>query len=233
MTGPRRGSARRRESTTRQGGELTRRLHPTQQRARDTVTHLLDTAAALLAEGGLDDFNTNLLAERAGVRVRTVYRYFPNKLAVITAVAERMTEEWDRWFGGFATLADPASDWREVWRGAIDAFVSGIRESPGGAAIRRTMRAVPELHRIDQRDNERLAAQLAVALQKRGVDLPRARLLLLSRMLVETATAVIDLSLDQTAPRARVLLGDLRAMHIAFLAPILDGPSSRHELRTD
>lgn len=186
------------------------------------MTLLLDTAAALLAEGGLDDFNTNLLAERAGVRVRTVYRYFPNKLAVITAVAERMTEEWDGWFGGFATLADPASDWREAWRGAIDAFVRGIRKSPGGAAIRRTMRAVPELLRIDQQDNERLAAQLAVALRKRGVDLPQARLQLLSRMLVETATTVIDLSLEESAPRARVLRSDLEAMHIAFLAPLLD-----------
>jgi AcrR family transcriptional regulator len=201
---------------------LTPRLHPTQQRAKDTVTLLLDTAAALLEEGGLDAFNTNLLAERAGVRVRTVYRYFPNKLAVITAMAERMTEEWDSWFGGFEALADPGRDWREVWREAIDAFVSGIRRTPGAAAIRRTMRAVPELHRIDQEDNERLAAELAVALRRRGVELPRARLLLLARTLVETATAVIDLSLGETAARARVLLDDLRAMHIAFLAPYLD-----------
>jgi AcrR family transcriptional regulator len=201
---------------------LARRRQPTQDRARETVTLLLDTAAMLLAEGGLENFNTNLLAERAGVRVRTVYRYFPNKLAVVTAVAERMTEEWDVWFGGFATLADPSSDWRVVWHEAIEAFVEGIRRSPGGAAIRRTMRAVPELHLIDQRDNERLAGQVATALRKRGVDLPRARLLLLARTLVETATAVIDLSLDETAPRARVMLDDLRAMHVAFLSAWLD-----------
>lgn len=201
---------------------LARRREPTQDRARETVTLLLDTAASMLAEGGIEEFNTNRLAERAGVRVRTVYRYFPNKLSVITAVAERMTEEWNGWFGGFETLADPSNDWRVVWREAIEAFVEGIRRSPGGAAIRRTMRAVPELHLVDQRDNERLAGQVATALRKRGVDLPRARLLLLARTLVETATAVIDLSLDEPAPRARVMLDDLRAMHIAFLAAWLD-----------
>ena len=73
------------------------RVSPRQARARETVARILDTAAVLLDEVGVDDFNTNLLAERAGVRVRTVYRYFPNKSAVILALAERVVSEWDAW----------------------------------------------------------------------------------------------------------------------------------------
>ena len=48
----------------------------------------------VLDEVGVDGFNTNLLAERAGVRVRTVYRYFPNKGALLAAVNAEVVAEF-------------------------------------------------------------------------------------------------------------------------------------------
>src|SRR5262245_20247323 len=42
-----------------------------------TRAHLLDTARALLAEGGLDALTLPKLAQAAGVSVPTVYRHFP------------------------------------------------------------------------------------------------------------------------------------------------------------
>ncbi|MCA9645888.1 MAG: helix-turn-helix transcriptional regulator, partial [Myxococcales bacterium] len=71
------------------------RVKPVQARAIQTVEHILRTAADLLAEVGVDQFNTNLLAERADVRVRTVYRYFLDKHAVILCLAERMYQRAD------------------------------------------------------------------------------------------------------------------------------------------
>jgi AcrR family transcriptional regulator len=59
-----------------------------QQRAKETVDQIPDNAASLLQEVGVEEFNTNLIAERAGVAVRSVYRYYPNKLAVIVALAD-------------------------------------------------------------------------------------------------------------------------------------------------
>jgi len=158
------------------GAHLAPRRQPVQERARKTVELILDTAAALLEEAGVEAFNTNLLAERAGVRVRTVYRYFPNKLAVMTAVAERLAEEWDGWFEGFRALSDPRSSWRTLWVAYIGTFVDGIRRVRGGLAIRRAMRALPELQAIDRQDNERLARQLAAAIERRGVVVPLTRL---------------------------------------------------------
>src|SRR5208337_3897634 len=94
---------------------LAPRRQPVQERAHKTVDLILDTAASLLAEAGIEAFNTNLLAQRAGLRIRTIYRYFPNKLAVMTALAERMAAEWDGWFDGFRALSDPRADWRVAW----------------------------------------------------------------------------------------------------------------------
>lgn len=202
---------------------LVPRCQPVQARARQSVSLILGSAARMLEESGLEAFNTNALAERAGVRIRTVYRYFPNKLAVLIAVAERMTAEWDGWLEGFADLADPAIDWRVAWSAYIDRFMHGIRSTPGGTAIRRAMRALPELQVIDRHDNERLAEQLAAALARRGTRLPRRRLIVVSRMLIETAVTVLDAALEEPRPRARALVEELKHMQCAYLEGCMRG----------
>jgi len=199
------------------GAHLARRREPVQERARKTVELILDTAAALIEEAGVEAFNTNVLAERAAVRVRTVYRYFPNKLAVITAVAERLTKEWDAWFEGFRAVSDPRLSWRTFVVAYVDTFVDGIRRVPGGLAIRRAMRALPELQAIDRRDNERLARQLAAALKRRGVVVPRSRLTTMARMLIETAVTVLDLALLEPPAQASALIEELKRLHVAYL----------------
>jgi AcrR family transcriptional regulator len=202
---------------------LAPRRQPVQERAHKTVEVILDTAASLLAEAGIEAFNTNLLAERAGLRIRTVYRYFPNKLAVMTALAERMAAEWDGWFDGFRTLSDPRADWRMAWAAYVDTFVDGIRRTPGALAVRRAMRAVPELQALDRNDNERLARELAVAIERRGVAVPRSRLTVMARMLIETAVTVLDLALLGPQTHARALIEELKRLHFAYLEASLEG----------
>ncbi|MDZ4318885.1 MAG: TetR/AcrR family transcriptional regulator [Phenylobacterium sp.] len=50
---------------------------------------ILEAAAQLLERDGLDGFTTNAVAERAGVSIGAVYRYFPNKRVLMHALAER------------------------------------------------------------------------------------------------------------------------------------------------
>lgn len=196
---------------------LQTRRQPVQERAQQSVERILDTAALLLHEEGFEAFNTNALAARAGVRVRTVYRYFPNKLAVLKALAERLAVEWDGWFHGFEALADPSRDLRGLWNTYIDAFIDGIRRTPGGLAIRRAMRVTPELQAVDRADAERLAASLAAALARRGDPRPRAELKIVARMLIETATTVLDLALLERPAQRRALVEALKAMQLAYL----------------
>jgi AcrR family transcriptional regulator len=60
------------------------------QRRRDLI---LDTAAALLAEVGAEAINTNALADRAHISVGSVYQYFSNKEAILTALGERYMQQ--------------------------------------------------------------------------------------------------------------------------------------------
>jgi AcrR family transcriptional regulator len=65
------------------------RNRPRQARSAARVELLLDVAEAVLEEVGYDAATTNLVAQRAGVPVGTLYRWFPDKAALAEALADR------------------------------------------------------------------------------------------------------------------------------------------------
>ncbi len=65
------------------------RKAPRQARAAQTVEVLLAAAARVLRRESLAGFNTNRVAEVAGVSVGSLYQYFPNKAALVAALIDR------------------------------------------------------------------------------------------------------------------------------------------------
>jgi AcrR family transcriptional regulator len=63
-----------------------------QARSQRTQDRLISAAESLLREGGLDAATVPNIARRAGLAVGSVYRRFPDKDAVMRAVAERFLE---------------------------------------------------------------------------------------------------------------------------------------------
>jgi AcrR family transcriptional regulator len=67
---------------------LPRRI-PRQPRARVTRDAIIEAAAHLLATRGWEASTTNHIAERAGVSIGSLYKYFPNKPSILAEVARR------------------------------------------------------------------------------------------------------------------------------------------------
>ncbi len=67
---------------------VTPRKKPSQGRSRATVNAVLAAAAHILEDRGLGGFNTNAVAERAGVSIGSLYQYFPSKDAILVALME-------------------------------------------------------------------------------------------------------------------------------------------------
>ena len=65
------------------------RKTPRQLRSLATVAIILQAAARVLSRQSLAGFNTNRVAEVAGVSVGSLYQYFPNKAALVTALIDR------------------------------------------------------------------------------------------------------------------------------------------------
>lgn len=68
---------------------LTPRKSPRQARSKATQDAIIEAAARILAQHGLAGFNTNKVAERAGVSIGSLYQYFPNKDALMVALIAR------------------------------------------------------------------------------------------------------------------------------------------------
>jgi len=65
---------------------------PRQPRSEMTVSALLEAAAQVLERAGLQGFNTNEVARRAGVSIGSLYQYFPGKDAILLALMRREKE---------------------------------------------------------------------------------------------------------------------------------------------
>lgn len=63
------------------------RRDPRQARSHAAVSAILEATALILREDGTAGFTTNRVAERAGVGIGTLYDYFPNKTAILVALA--------------------------------------------------------------------------------------------------------------------------------------------------
>lgn len=74
---------------------LPRKL-PRQRRSRATVEAILEACARILRESGQAGLTTNRIAERAGVGIGSVYQFFPNREAIIVALAEQRLAQLGR-----------------------------------------------------------------------------------------------------------------------------------------
>lgn len=202
--------------------DLSPRVRPVQARAKQTVDLILDNAAILLDEVGIDAFNTNLLAERAGVAVRSVYRYYPNKLAVIVGLAERQASEWQGLLAKLVKpLADPEQSACDAWDAVLDAYMSYLEAKQGRSAMHRAMQALPQLSGVNRRDNDVLSDTIYTALKTRGLRQPPARLRSISRVLLDTMDVAVDEALRRGGRVTLPLLDELKLMHRTYLEDYL------------
>jgi len=111
---------------------------PRQSRSRALVEAILGATARVLTEHGYAGTNTNLVAERAGVSVGSVYQYFPNKDSLITALHERHALEMHAAME--AALAGPRTlDLRGQLAAIVHAWLAAHQ-------------VAPELHRVLEKE---------------------------------------------------------------------------------
>jgi TetR/AcrR family transcriptional regulator len=94
--------------------------------AGDRRRQLLDAALALFSRKGFGGTTTKEIAAAAGVTEAIIFRHFPSKTALYTAVLDSKTEDCrhDEWFSGIHALMDRNDD-----AGVLRMLAAGILES--------------------------------------------------------------------------------------------------------
>ncbi len=201
--------------------DLQLRRAPQQARSRATMDRILKVGAELLDELGVEGFNTNILAERAGLGIRAIYRYFPNKLAVLVRMAEQSTEAGWAWIGDLRRASE-YDNWKSAVDRSIDGYYRGASRYRGFAALRAAAQAIPELREIDNREKKRLGRELAIGLRDVGIALNGPHLAALCRTIIESSERILDIAVQSPPHEAKLLVRELKLMITNLLSAYLD-----------
>lgn len=194
---------------TRRQVELLEKNKPRQERAKRTYEGILSAAAELLVEVGVERISTNLIAERAGITVPALYRYFPNKYAVLNALGASLMDVQNRafqqWFEGHLEEADPRvvlDDLYEVLRLTYEVTLA----QTGGLEILQSLRAVAPLQSL-RLSSHRLVADQFCLMVSELLQRPSDELMLMqARVTVDTGYGVVEMALeDSSLPHQDVL----------------------------
>jgi AcrR family transcriptional regulator len=106
------------------------RRSPVQERSQETVQRIFTGAAALLGRGlALAEVTTAMIAAEAGVSVGALYRFFPDKQAIIDAVAARHMEAFQQGLTEQLAAAAPP-DGKALLGAVIEAFYRYLEAHP-------------------------------------------------------------------------------------------------------
>ncbi|WP_083452747.1 TetR/AcrR family transcriptional regulator [Mycolicibacterium goodii] len=145
------------------------RKQPRQRRSMETVEVVLEAAAQVFNREGLAA-TTNRIAERAGVSVGSIYQYFPNKYALLNALAQRHVKQAsERLELVFAELRCQPTAFDQTMRSILEAVVDLHHDRPGLHRLLHRV-AVPrddQLAAMQQFEN-RLAEEVAFHLERCG-----------------------------------------------------------------
>jgi AcrR family transcriptional regulator len=125
------------------------RVAPQQARSHARIGAVLDAAERLLTAAGVPAVTTTRVAAEVGMSVGAMYRYFPDKEAILGALAERFLLKFDKTLGELVQqaaeqrLADPADV-------LVDLFVQQFRDHPALLAILVDARLSEELIEADR-----------------------------------------------------------------------------------
>jgi len=106
------------------------RLTPRQMRARLTLDHICEAAARLLEMGGASGLTTNHVAARAGYSIGTLYRWFPNKQALLALLAQREAAHLQARVALALAAAPPAMGIEDLVRIVIGAALQPFEGRP-------------------------------------------------------------------------------------------------------
>lgn len=184
-----------------EGPSLDTKSRPSRRRGKDTFEVILTTAGELLAEVGFERLTTNLVCERAGLTPPALYRYFPNKYALLKELAHRLMDAQDKvvlaWLedGGTraSSLEESVARNRDLQK-QINAITRGF---PGGDWILRALRALPMLQEVRTTSRDMVAQTLFEILKAENPGVSEDRLRTATRLTTQMMYAATEMVLEE------------------------------------
>ena len=192
-----------------------RRRAPKQARSRERVEKILDVAARIVVERGVDAMTTRSVAGEAGVPVASLYQYFSDRDAVLLALVERDIAEMDEQVRAdlvkVRTLSIAA-----IVETTMRAYMTVYARRPEFVAIWLRGRTNAAIHEFGRGHNRRTAHDLrefAVSTALARPDLPLAA----AELAVEMGDRVFQLAYETDNRGDKFIVGEGIQIVTAYL----------------
>lgn len=200
------------------------RRRPMQQRSAQRVERMLDACAALVEAHGYDGVTTTLIAERAGVAVGSLYQFFPDKRAVVQALALR---NLDRFLHSLTQrFAD--SSFEYLWEAVdlvIDTYVD-MNQQVTAFGLLHFGDLVGTRLLDDERENNAVVTDQLTALISERFETPADVLAVPLSVAVEAADGVLKLAFRTDPAGDPTLIAETKRLVRTYLSLAVDNVSA-------
>ncbi|WP_374386158.1 TetR/AcrR family transcriptional regulator [Sandaracinobacter sp.] len=193
------------------------RKTPTQARALATRRAILNAAHALLETHEPEDIGTVQIAERAGVPVGSIYRYYANRSDIFRALAQEAMELVD---APLESMLLAGLSIEVLVRQAVGLLLAA--NTVADRRLQRYTRLSPDLNDVWVTSNLRVEMAVAGSILARNPALDDQTRTAAARVLIQAVLAGIDaiIKCDDADARGR-LQGELVTMAVAYVKELL------------
>ena len=196
---------------------LTPRNAPIQKRALERRAKILEVTADLLEEVGQDDLTTILVAKRAEMSVGTLYHYFPNKYAILYALAEQWLGEIDKVLRELEGERIESLSLKKFVDKTVERMLLAYTNQRGLLPLVQAMFGVPELKDLDNAHDELIISAMARMFARLEVAERPAELTRLGRGFLEINHALLLVVVNQNKADSLKTLNDLKYVSLCLL----------------
>lgn len=197
--------------------DVTPRRRPVQARSRERVNSILRHAAVIFHEVGVDATSMSAIARQSNMSLASLYRYFPNKTAIVKAIAEGHVTRME------SALRDRLEtlDLMDAVDVLIDQFYEFYRNEPAYSAIWSGVESMPELRELDIRELYSHARDMDARLKRECPHIPDDRRWTASLMLPRSAGTILRLAATLPEQQAHSMIAELKCMARSYLAGLV------------
>ncbi|WP_342074998.1 helix-turn-helix domain-containing protein [Yoonia sp. SS1-5] len=188
--------------------DLKTKKEPSQKRANKTFDLILRTAAELLEDEGFEKLTTNKICAAAGMTPPALYRYFPNKYAILSELALRLMKLQNSELVRIGSKVREEGISRELMIDVLRQQVVVTQEHPGGVGILKTLYATPQLAEIRLSSHNDATQSILAILPELSERLGERAAHLRARLLVEIGNGLIEMIAENPDLDANVLIAD-------------------------
>jgi AcrR family transcriptional regulator len=194
------------------------RRKPRQARSQERVNRILDVAEELFVSQGYTATTTNAIAAQAQVAIGSLYQFFPDKSAILKALALRYTEKLHQQLSAMDEAELTTLPLPNYVDRLIDTTEQFFTHNPGYHAIfMEVQETTPELMAIEEAADAKLIQDWAGWLGQRYPGLAAEDYGAIAFVLVKAIGTLLWLSLSQENTFRQRLITETKRLTLSYL----------------